>query len=149
MPTQDRVRSDETVTTQCAGQPPHERGEHGPVRPIQARTRLGATQDGDLVTQHEELDVLGGGRAAHQQDQSEYVRKDQVQQPQRHVGIMPTRRSPLVSDPGPTSGTPHGCGASSHRPGMPGGERQPGRSSGRLAARCPESIPVAWPTSIR
>ena len=42
----------------------------------------------------------------HQQDQSEYVRKDQVQQPQRHVGIMPTRRSPLASDPGPTSGTP-------------------------------------------
>ena len=106
MPTQDRVRSDETVTTQCAGQPPHERGEHGPVRPIQARTRLGATQDGDLVTQHEELDVLGGGRAAHQQDQSEHVQKDQVQQSQRHVGIMPTRGSPLVSDPGPTSGTP-------------------------------------------
>jgi hypothetical protein len=111
MPTQDRVRSDETVTTQCAGQLPHERGEHGPVRPIQARTRVGATQDGDLVTQHEELDVLGGGRAAHQQDQSEYVRKDQVQQPQRHVGIMPTRRSPLVSDPGPTSGTPQGDAA--------------------------------------
>ena len=64
MPTQDRVRSDDTVTTQCAGQPPHERGEHGPVRPIQARTRVGAMQDGDLVTQHEELDVLGGGRAA-------------------------------------------------------------------------------------
>ena len=79
------------MTTQCAGQPPHERGEHGPVRPIQARTRVGATQDGDLVTQHEELDVLGGGRAAHQQDQSEYERKDQVQQSQRHVGIMPTR----------------------------------------------------------
>jgi hypothetical protein len=93
------------VTTQCAGQPPHERGEHGPVRPIQARTRVGATQHGDLVTQHEELDILGGGRADHQQDQSEYVRKDQVQQPQRHVGIMPTRRPPLVSDPGSTSGT--------------------------------------------
>ena len=26
---------------------------------------------------------------------------------------------------------------------------QPGRSSGRLAARCPASSPVDWPTSIR
>jgi hypothetical protein len=28
-------------------------------------------------------------------------------------------------------------------------EDQPGRSSGRLAARCPERSPVDWPTSIR
>ena len=27
--------------------------------------------------------------------------------------------------------------------------RQPGRSSGRFAASCPERIPVAWPTSMR
>ena len=27
---------------------------------------VGAAQDCDLVPQHEELDVLGGGRAAHQ-----------------------------------------------------------------------------------
>jgi len=31
------------------GQPPHERGEHGPFRPIQARTWVGAAQDGELV----------------------------------------------------------------------------------------------------
>jgi DDE family transposase len=41
------------------------------------------------VSQHEELDVLGGGRAAQQQDQSERVLEDQVQQPQRHAEIMP------------------------------------------------------------
>ena len=34
---------------QCAGQPPHERSEHGPVRPVQARPRVGAAQDGDFV----------------------------------------------------------------------------------------------------
>jgi hypothetical protein len=28
-------------------------------------------RDGDLVPQHEQFDVFGGGRAAHQQDQSE------------------------------------------------------------------------------
>ena len=54
------------MTTQRAGQPPHEGGEHGPVRPIHARSWVGPAQDGDLVPQHEELDVLGGGRAAHQ-----------------------------------------------------------------------------------
>src|SRR6478672_409403 len=34
--------------------------------------------------------------------------KRQVRQPHRHAGIMSDQRSPLVSDPGPTSGTPHG-----------------------------------------
>ena len=106
MPAQDRVRGDQAMATQCAGQPPHERGEHGPVRPVQAWSWVGAAQDGDLVAQHEELDVLGGGRAAQQQDQPEHLPEDQVQQPQRHAGIMSDQRSPLVSDPGPTSGTP-------------------------------------------
>jgi DNA invertase Pin-like site-specific DNA recombinase len=64
-------------------------------------------QDGDLVAQHEELNILGGGRAVDQQDQPEHLQEDQVQQPQRHHGIMSDRRSPLVSAPGPTSGTPH------------------------------------------
>ena len=66
MPTQDRVRSGQAMATQRSGQPPHERSEHGPVGPVQARTWVGAAQDGDLVAQHEELDVLGGGRAADQ-----------------------------------------------------------------------------------
>ena len=70
------------------GQPLHERGEHSPVRPIQARSWVGTAQDGDLVAQHEELDVLGGGRATPQQDQPEHLPEDQVQQPQRHPGIM-------------------------------------------------------------
>ena len=80
---------------------------------------VGAAQDGDLVAQHEELDVLGGGRAARQQDQPEHLPEDQVQQPQRHAGIMSDRRSPLVSDPGPTSGTPQALT-------LCGGLRQPG-----------------------
>ena len=94
------------MATQRSGQPPHESGEHGPVRPVHARTWVGAAQHGDLVAQHEELNILGGGCAADQQDQPEHLQEDQVQQPQRHVGIMSDRRSPLVSDPGPTSGTP-------------------------------------------
>jgi hypothetical protein len=34
------------------------------------------------MPQDEELDILGGGRAAHQQDQSEYPQEDQIQQAQ-------------------------------------------------------------------
>jgi hypothetical protein len=49
MPTQDRVRGDHAMATQCSGQPPDERGEDRPVRPIQARSWGGAAQDGDLV----------------------------------------------------------------------------------------------------
>ena len=54
------------MATQCSGQPPDEGGEDGPVRPVHAWSWVGAAEDGDLVPQHEELDVLGGGRAAHQ-----------------------------------------------------------------------------------
>ncbi len=64
MPPQDRVGGDQAMTTQCAGQALDEGGEHGPVGPIQARSRVGAAQDRDFVAQHEELDVFGGGGAA-------------------------------------------------------------------------------------
>ena len=73
MPAQDRVRGDQAMATQRSGQPPDEGGEHGPVGPVHARSWVGAVQDGHFVAQHEELDVLGGGRAAHQQDQSEHL----------------------------------------------------------------------------
>ena len=80
------------------GQLLDECGEHGPVRLVQACSGVSAAQNGDLVAQHEELDVLGGGRAVHQEDQSKHLPEDQVQKPQRHAGIMSDQRSPLVSD---------------------------------------------------
>jgi hypothetical protein len=107
MPTQDRARRDQAMAMQGSGQPQDEGGEHGPVRPVQARSRIGAAQDDDFMAQDEEFDVLRGGRSGHQQEQSDNLPEDQVQQPQRHAGIMPNQRSPLVSDPGPSSGTPH------------------------------------------
>jgi hypothetical protein len=95
------------MATQRSGQPQGEGGEHGSVRPVQAWSWAGAAQDGDLVAEHDEFDVLGGGRSAHQQEESERLLEDQIEQPQRHVGIMPNQRSPLVRAPGLTSGTPH------------------------------------------
>jgi hypothetical protein len=69
------------MAMQRSGQPPDERGEHGPVRPLQVGSGVGTAQDGDLVAQHEDLDVLGAGGAAHQEEQPEQVLEDQVQQP--------------------------------------------------------------------
>ena len=86
MPAQDRVRGDQAMAAQRSGQPPDERGEHGPIRPLQARSGVGAAQHGDLMPQHEQLDVLGGGRATQQQEQPEHLLEDQVQQSQRHGG---------------------------------------------------------------
>ena len=49
MAAQDRVRGDQAVATQCAGQLRNEGGEHGPVCPVQAWSWVGAAQDGDFV----------------------------------------------------------------------------------------------------
>ena len=43
---------------QCSRQPPDERGEHGPVGPVHALSRVAAAEYGEFVSQHEELDVL-------------------------------------------------------------------------------------------
>jgi hypothetical protein len=40
---------DQAVATQCSGQPLHEDGEDGPVRPVHAWSWVGAAQDADLV----------------------------------------------------------------------------------------------------
>ena len=70
--------AEEAMAAQPLGQPLDEGGEHGPVGPVHAWSWVGATEHRDLMSQHEELDVLGGGRAAHQQDQSEHLLEDQV-----------------------------------------------------------------------
>ena len=43
--------------------------------------------------------MLGGGRATRQQNQPEHLSEDQIEEPQRHVGIMSDQRSLLVSGP--------------------------------------------------
>ena len=68
MPAQDRGWGDQSMATQCSGQPLDEGGEHGPVRPVHEWS-WGATEHRDFMPQHEELNVLGGGCARRQQDQ--------------------------------------------------------------------------------
>jgi hypothetical protein len=66
------------MAAQCSGQPLDQGGEHGPVRPVQAWSGVGAAQYGDLVPQHEQFDVLGGGRAAQQRDQPQHLQEEQI-----------------------------------------------------------------------
>ena len=100
VPAQNGVRSDQAVAPKCSGQPPDQGGEHGTVRPVQAWSRVGAAEHRDFMPQDEQLDVLGGGRPAHQQDQSEHPLEDQIEQRSDTAAIMPNRqdrRSSLVS----------------------------------------------------
>jgi hypothetical protein len=77
---------DEAVAAQCARQAPGEGGEHGAVRPRQARPGAElSTQHRDLVAQHEDLDVLGILRPRQQQEQSEEPDEDQVEHAKRHA----------------------------------------------------------------
>ena len=85
MPAQDRIRGDQAMAAQCSRQPPEQGGENSPVRPAQAWSWVAAAQYGDLVPQHEQFDVFGGGStAAQQQDQPQHLQEEQIQQPQRH-----------------------------------------------------------------
>jgi hypothetical protein len=106
MPAQDRVGASQGMATQCSGQPSDEGRERSPVRPVHAWSWVGAAEHGDLVAQHEELDVLGGGRATRQQDQPENT----PEASSREAAM--TRRDhvrPVITAgqrPGPTSGIP-------------------------------------------
>jgi hypothetical protein len=84
MPAQHRARSDQTMPPQHPRQPPDQRGEHGAIRPVQARPRVGSAQHGDFVAQRQEFNVLGCRRAAEQQQQVHKLEEDQVEQTQRH-----------------------------------------------------------------
>jgi hypothetical protein len=83
MPAQHPVRGDQAMATSCSGQPRDEGGEDRSVRTAHAWSRVGAAEYRHFVPQHEEFNVLGGGRATQQQDQPEHLAEDQIPQPQR------------------------------------------------------------------
>ena len=59
VPPEHSAGRDQPVHPQASGQEPDKRGEDRPVGPVQARPRMGAAQHGNLVPQHEQLNVLG------------------------------------------------------------------------------------------
>jgi hypothetical protein len=59
VPSQHGARCDQAMCPQVPGQQPNQRGEHGTISPVQSGLGVGAAQHGDLVTQDEQLDILG------------------------------------------------------------------------------------------
>jgi len=84
VPPQDGTRGDQPVHPQPWRQEPDERGEHSAVGPVQAGPRTGAAQHGDLVPEHQQLRVLGGGRAAEQDQPAAQPGEDQIEQTEGH-----------------------------------------------------------------
>jgi hypothetical protein len=116
VPPQDRGRGDEAMTAQDRGQASDQSGEHGSVSPVQAGLGVRSAENGDLVAQDEELDVLGRRGAAEQHQPAEKPVEDRIEQTQRHVGDharplcdADRRRSQTLADFwSPTGGTRHG-----------------------------------------
>ena len=103
-PAQDRVRSDHG-RQRSARQLRTRAANTARLAELEARMWVGAAQHGDLVVQHEELDVLRGGRATQQQKQSEHLPGRSNTATATTRWIMPNQRSSLVSDSAPL--TPH------------------------------------------
>src|SRR3954451_1736604 len=98
------------------------------------------------MPQHKELDVLGGGRAPEEQDESEHLLEDQIQQPQRHGGdharllegpITPVSSVRHLLEPHRAGETPTWCAGSATSTDATTRPAQPTASS----QRSPPGIP--------
>jgi hypothetical protein len=72
------------VHPQLSPREPDQRGEDCAVGPVQPGPRIGAAQHGDLVPQHQQLDVLGRRRTAEQHKPAAEPDEDQIEQTEGH-----------------------------------------------------------------
>ena len=61
----------DAVQPEVSGQQPRERGDHGPIRPVQLRTSALTAQHSDLVPQYQDLHLFGGVAAGEQRQPAE------------------------------------------------------------------------------
>jgi hypothetical protein len=61
VPAQDGAGGDQPAGSQLCRQEPGQCGEDCAVGPVEAGPRIGPSQHGDLVSQHEQFGVLAGG----------------------------------------------------------------------------------------
>jgi hypothetical protein len=59
VPSQDGAGRDQPVRPQLPWQEPDEHGEDRTIGPVQTGPGMGAAKHGNLVSQHQQLDVLG------------------------------------------------------------------------------------------
>jgi hypothetical protein len=60
VPAQDRRRGDQESAAATSGEQSGEYGDHGAVAPVEPRSWCASLQDGQLMAQNEDLDLLGG-----------------------------------------------------------------------------------------
>jgi hypothetical protein len=89
VPTQDRRRRDQQSAAVTRGQQPGEGGDHGSIGPADPWPRSVALQNGQLMTQEENLDLLGCVGAGVKHHPAQKLREHLVDQIQRHQSIMP------------------------------------------------------------
>jgi hypothetical protein len=91
MPAQDRFRGDQAMGWQRSGQPLDESGEDGAVRPVQDWSWVGPAEHSDLVTQHEQFNVLVGDGRASSKTSLSTCRKSRYNSRSDTTAIMPDR----------------------------------------------------------
>ena len=84
VPAQQRSGRDQPQPAQRGGQQPAQCAEHGAVEPGHLRARVGAAQHGDLVSQRQDLDVLGGVGAGEQRQPAQHANEHQVDESEGH-----------------------------------------------------------------
>lgn len=80
VPTQHRVGSGQTVPLQLPGQLSDQSCEVRAVGPVEARLGVRAAQHSDLMTEDQQLDVLGRGGTGERCEPAEQPAEDQIEQ---------------------------------------------------------------------
>jgi hypothetical protein len=80
MPAQQRLRRDQPVVSTLPGQQPSQRRKDGPVRPGWKWPGNLSAQHCDLMSQHEDLGVLGRLPAGQQREPAGELTEDEVEQ---------------------------------------------------------------------
>ena len=91
VPAQQRLRGDEEAGPAGSWQHAADRGEQGSVGRLQPRSLDLAAQHGELVAQHQDLEVLGGVAAGEQREQLDGAAQGQVGESRQHAGWPPKR----------------------------------------------------------
>jgi hypothetical protein len=89
VPTQDGGWRDQEPEASSDREQSGEGGEQGAVGPAHPGARGASLEHGELVTQDQDLDLLGGVGSGVQHDPAQELGEHLVDQPQRHQRIMP------------------------------------------------------------
>jgi hypothetical protein len=84
VPAQQDSGRHQSQAAQLGGQQPAQRAEVRPVDPGQRWVRVGSAQYGELVSEHQDLDVLGSVRAGEERQPAQRADEHQVGESESH-----------------------------------------------------------------